>query len=97
MPHFFLNEINKLNADFDKITKSENMPEYIKIKAEIKAAAAVVGNVAKSDFSGATLSAAFSETIFSAGSIFQQTMTRKNSQESRLQQKKSNQILKFLS
>lgn len=53
-----LNEINKLNADFDKITKSENMPEYIKIKAEIKAAAAVVGNVAKSDFSGATLSAA---------------------------------------
>ena len=53
-----LNEINKLNADFDKITKSENMPEYIKIKAEIKAAAAVIGNVAKSDFSGATLSAA---------------------------------------
>lgn len=34
------------------------MPEYIKIKAEIKAAAAVVGNVAKSDFSGAMLSAA---------------------------------------
>ena len=53
-----LNEINKLNADFDKITKSENMPEYIKIKAEIKAAAAVIGNVANSDFSGATLSAA---------------------------------------
>lgn len=53
-----LNEINKLNADFDKITKSENMPEYIKIKAEIKAAAAVIGNVAKSDFSGAYLAAA---------------------------------------
>ena len=34
------------------------MPEYIKIKAEIKAAAAVIGNVAKSEFSGATLSAA---------------------------------------
>ena len=53
-----MNEINKLNADFDKITKSENMPEYIKIKAEIKAAAAVIGNVAKSDFSGAYLAAA---------------------------------------
>lgn len=53
-----LNEIKKLSADFDKISKSENLPEYIKIKAEIKAAEAVVGNVAKSDFSGLYLAAA---------------------------------------
>lgn len=43
------------------LTKLQNpkiCPNTLKIKAEIKAAAAVIGNVAKSEFSGATLSAA---------------------------------------